>query len=338
MGLAHFPGLVALERADAGAVRPIAVRGDQPGLGRDHAAVAPADDEFGGGRPAGRDGRQGRGPHGAGRRADRGVPPRAGRQSDRRDLPLLSPRPAGGIDDAEQPGGDPAGGTASRRDRGACGRVAGRVRLRRRHGSRQAVRDRRERIRPRPPAAPAECRPGRRSWTTSSKGVVRSVAPESGRVLIRHQEIPGFMKAMTMPFEPADPSRSSGLLHPGDEVEGTLHVEKQDGAVRDYQLRDLKVTKAGPPRTLVVDVSKGKAQLREQPRAPGGGRAGPRLHDDRAGWQAAQALRPARQGGCTDVHLYTMSHAGFLPVDGSEVLGPGAAPERLPRSAPRTSG
>ncbi len=97
------------------------------------------------------------------------------------------------------------------------------------------------------------------------EGTVRSVAPESGRVLIRHREIPGFMKAMTMPFEPADPS-ILGLLNPGDQVEGTLHVEKQDGAVRDFRLRDLKVTKAAPPRTLVVDVSKGKAQLREAPR------------------------------------------------------------------------
>jgi protein SCO1 len=96
------------------------------------------------------------------------------------------------------------------------------------------------------------------------KGVVLSVAPESGRVLIRHEEIPGFMKAMSMPFQPADKS-VLGLLHPGDRVQGVLHVEKQDGAVRDYQLRDLKVIEPAPPKTLSVDVSKGKVQLRQQP-------------------------------------------------------------------------
>ncbi len=96
------------------------------------------------------------------------------------------------------------------------------------------------------------------------KGVVRSVAPETGRVLIAHEKIPGFMNAMTMPFQPADES-ILGTLHPGDRVEGILHVEKQDGAVRDYQLRDLKVTKPAPPRTLSIDVSKGKVQLRQQP-------------------------------------------------------------------------
>ena len=51
MGLAHFPGLVSLEQADAGAVQADAVRGDQPGLGRDHPPLAPADDELGAGDP-----------------------------------------------------------------------------------------------------------------------------------------------------------------------------------------------------------------------------------------------------------------------------------------------
>ncbi len=96
------------------------------------------------------------------------------------------------------------------------------------------------------------------------KGVVRSVDPEGGHVVIRHEAIPGFMGAMTMPFKPADES-VLGLLRPGDEVEGVLHVERQDGAVRDYQLRDLKVAKPAAPRPLVLDVSKGKVQLRQQP-------------------------------------------------------------------------
>jgi protein SCO1/2 len=95
------------------------------------------------------------------------------------------------------------------------------------------------------------------------KGVVRSVSPETGRVLIHHEAIPGFMGKMTMPFQPADES-ILGLVRPGDQVEGILHVETQDGAVRDYQLRDLKVTKPAPPRTLSVD-AKGKVQVRQQP-------------------------------------------------------------------------
>ena len=97
------------------------------------------------------------------------------------------------------------------------------------------------------------------------KGVVRSLAPESGRVLIRHQAIPGFMGAMTMPFEVSDPAILKSI-HPGDEVEGTLRVVKEDGAVKEYQLLDLKVTKPAEPPTHVIDVSKGKVQIRQQPR------------------------------------------------------------------------
>ncbi len=96
------------------------------------------------------------------------------------------------------------------------------------------------------------------------EGTVRSVNPEGGRVLIRHKEIPGFMKAMTMPFEPEDQA-ILGLLRPGDMVEGTLHVEKQDDAVRDYRLRDLKVTGHAEPKAIAADVSKAKAELRKSP-------------------------------------------------------------------------
>lgn len=95
-------------------------------------------------------------------------------------------------------------------------------------------------------------------------GIVRAVAPEKGQVLIRHREIPGFMKAMTMPFEPADPS-ILGLLNPGDQVEGRLRVEKQDGAVLAYQLLDLKVIQPAKPASQVLDVSRGKILARELP-------------------------------------------------------------------------
>lgn len=96
------------------------------------------------------------------------------------------------------------------------------------------------------------------------EGVVRGVDPEGGRVLIRHKEIPGLMKAMTMPFEPEDQA-VLGLLRPNDVVEGTLHVERQDGAVRDYRLRDLKVVKHAPPRPPKVEISKTRVEHNQPP-------------------------------------------------------------------------
>jgi Cu/Ag efflux protein CusF len=53
------------------------------------------------------------------------------------------------------------------------------------------------------------------------QGVVRVVAPEINRIFIEHGDIPGLMEAMTMAFEPEDPTMLNGLA-PGDQVHFTL--------------------------------------------------------------------------------------------------------------------
>ncbi|MEJ7640126.1 MAG: copper-binding protein, partial [Singulisphaera sp.] len=86
-----------------------------------------------------------------------------------------------------------------------------------------------------PPAGPS---PSTRSYPLV--GVVRQVEVKSGVVTIRHEAIPGFMEAMTMPFALKD----RGLLddlRPGDEVAGTLQVVSERGVVKDYDLVDLRV-------------------------------------------------------------------------------------------------
>jgi protein SCO1 len=97
------------------------------------------------------------------------------------------------------------------------------------------------------------------------QGLVKAVDPKSRRVRIKHREIPGFMPSMDMPFDVSDPAILA-TLRPGDEVEGTLRVVKENGAVEEYKLLDLKVTKEAEPPTRVIDISKGKAEIREQPR------------------------------------------------------------------------
>jgi protein SCO1 len=58
------------------------------------------------------------------------------------------------------------------------------------------------------------------------RGVV--VAVDVGRRLleINHEEIPGFMPAMTMPYEVADAGLLQGLTA-GDRVRGTLRVDRR---------------------------------------------------------------------------------------------------------------
>jgi protein SCO1/2 len=55
------------------------------------------------------------------------------------------------------------------------------------------------------------------------KGVVVSVDPAARQVIVRHEEIPGYMDAMTMPFKVAE-TKMLSELRPGDEIEAKLVV------------------------------------------------------------------------------------------------------------------
>jgi protein SCO1 len=86
------------------------------------------------------------------------------------------------------------------------------------------------------------------------KGEVRKVVKEGRELVIRHEAIPGFMVAMTMPFKaPKDADLDDFQV--GDHVEGTLRVESENGATSDYHLLNLEVSKPAiaPPPVVVVD-------------------------------------------------------------------------------------
>jgi protein SCO1 len=96
-------------------------------------------------------------------------------------------------------------------------------------------------------------------------GEVRKVDKDAGEVTIHHQAIPGFMQAMTMPFHLDDPTVLDDLQL-GDEVEGKLRVERENGATRDFRLHDLTVTKPAPAPPLVLDLSGPTPQIRTRPK------------------------------------------------------------------------
>jgi len=76
------------------------------------------------------------------------------------------------------------------------------------------------------------------------KGIVRKIDKESGQVMIRHEEIPGYMKAMTMPFD-LKGQEVLGELFPGDEVEGELVVKADD-----IEVKGLVITNPAPPASI----------------------------------------------------------------------------------------
>ena len=116
-------------------------------------------------------------------------------------------------------------------------------------------------------AVDSAARPGPAVTTADYRSRASSARcqPESGRVMIRHEEIPGFMKAMTMPFRPADES-ILGCSTPATRSRASCTSRSRTGPSATTNFEISKVTKPAAPRAMTLDISKEKAQLREKPR------------------------------------------------------------------------
>jgi len=68
------------------------------------------------------------------------------------------------------------------------------------------------------------------------KGKVVSVDAAKKRVTLDHEDIPGLMKAMTMPFSVENEALLEGLK-PGDEVTGKLTVKSGDQVLTELHKR-----------------------------------------------------------------------------------------------------
>src|SRR3954467_7909835 len=70
--------------------------------------------------------------------------------------------------------------------------------------------------------------------TYQAKGVVVEVKPDERSVEIKHEEIPGYMRAMTMPFDVKDTNELAGLTA-GDPVSFRLNITKTYGWIDQIQ-------------------------------------------------------------------------------------------------------
>ncbi len=77
----------------------------------------------------------------------------------------------------------------------------------------------------------AACRreqaPKGRSTTYPVQGQVVEVSPDHRQATVKHEEIKGFMEAMTMPYKVQDPKVLEGIA-PGDLINATLVVSRDD--------------------------------------------------------------------------------------------------------------
>lgn len=78
------------------------------------------------------------------------------------------------------------------------------------------------------------------------RGKVVSVDAAKGSIVLDHEAIPGFMDAMTMPYDLKDKSLASEL-HPGDRITATLLVHKTSDGWEDPKLDKIVITGQGKP-------------------------------------------------------------------------------------------
>src|SRR5580658_3494742 len=83
------------------------------------------------------------------------------------------------------------------------------------------------------------------------KGVINELEPDGKTAVIRHEAIPGYMQAMTMPFEVRDTNLLLGLKA-GDTVTFKLAVTATEGWIADLTKLDSQVPAPAPPPAMHV--------------------------------------------------------------------------------------
>ena len=96
-----------------------------------------------------------------------------------------------------------------------------------------------------PAASPEKVAPAPAAPTTGSfiqayatRGVIKELKPDGKTLVVTHEEIPGFMPAMTMPFEVRDAKELAGL-QAGDTITFQLIVSGNDGWIEQLVKQDV---------------------------------------------------------------------------------------------------
>jgi protein SCO1/2 len=101
------------------------------------------------------------------------------------------------------------------------------------------------------------------------KGVIKELQPDGKTAVIRHEAIPGYMQAMTMPFEVRDTNLLHGL-NAGDTVSFKLAVTSTEGWIQDLtKIQSAVVAPAPQPAgPEAVHVTRALQPLDEGDRLP----------------------------------------------------------------------
>jgi protein SCO1/2 len=100
-----------------------------------------------------------------------------------------------------------------------------------------------------------------------TRGVVRGFSPDRSTIEIQHENIPGFMPSMTMPFAARDPKQIANL-RTGDAISFRMAVTKKDFWIENIKkIRREEVDVAEPKQTSSVSTER-EARLKEGDEMP----------------------------------------------------------------------
>jgi protein SCO1 len=111
------------------------------------------------------------------------------------------------------------------------------------------------------PGKPAPAASGTNHQMFQVKGVVLEVKPADKSVKIKHEEVPGYMPAMTMPFDVRDTNVLAGI-EPGDPVSFRLIVTDTEGWID-------QIKKIGPKTNLLPMTGQFRFVREVEPLKPG---------------------------------------------------------------------
>lgn len=97
--------------------------------------------------------------------------------------------------------------------------------------------------------AGAACSRAPEARTYELTGQVLAVKPDTNEILVKHEDIPGFMPAMTMPYTVKDPALLAGRV-PGDLITATLVVESTMGYLSAITRTGSAPLPEGAPATI----------------------------------------------------------------------------------------
>jgi protein SCO1/2 len=86
------------------------------------------------------------------------------------------------------------------------------------------------------------------------RGVVRKTLPAESQIIVKHEEIPSYMQAMTMPFQVRDPKILESVK-PNDIIIFKLHVTGQDHWIDELKITGFATQENAPARPQATDIA-----------------------------------------------------------------------------------